>query len=185
MPERTLTSTSKQLFFLLLIIVIGAIGWYAYLRFNTTITKRLIAIDQKKVAEVQKEIEAFSDISGFDKLKLVQALESSQTQMPWSDHIKAVLDILQEIREVDATSAQSISLSDFKISLEEVSLHWYVSNLRILYFAPDTSKQIALIERFKKLDFLDDIKIQTYDKSADNLGYDFVLTAKVINNDTK
>jgi uncharacterized membrane protein (DUF106 family) len=62
MTERTSTSTSKQLFFLLLIIVIGAVVWYAYLRFNTTITKRLIAIDQKKVAEVQKEIEAFSDI---------------------------------------------------------------------------------------------------------------------------
>ncbi|MDR0607281.1 MAG: hypothetical protein LBG52_02780 [Candidatus Peribacteria bacterium] len=185
MTAKTSTSTSKQIFFILLLIIIGAIGWYAYLRTNTTITKRLIAIDQKKVAEVQKEIEAFSEIPGFDKVQLVQKLEHTQTQMPRSEHIKAVLEILQEINEVDSTSVQSIVLSDFKISLEEISLHGYVPNLRILYFAPETSKQIALIERFKKLDFLDDIKIQTYNKSADNLGYDFVLTAKVINNDTK
>jgi hypothetical protein len=32
---------------------------------------------------------------------------------------------------------------------------------------------------------LDDISIKTYNKSSDNLWYDFVLTAKVINNDTK
>lgn len=177
--------TSKLIFFVLLLVVLGGAAWYAYLWTNTTVTKRLIAIDQKQSAEIQKEIDAFSDIPGFDKLKLVEQMENSQNQMPRSEHIQAVLDILREIRDVDNGGTQNIVLSDFKISLEEISLHGYVSNLRMLYYAPDTSKQTALIERFKKLDFLEEISIKTYNKSSDNLGYDFVLTAKVINNDTK
>jgi hypothetical protein len=40
----------------------------------------------------------------------------------------------------------------------------------------------GLIERFEELDFLDDISIKTYEKTSGDYGYDFTLTANVINN---
>jgi hypothetical protein len=64
--------------------------------------------------------------------------------------------------------------------LESIRLHGYVTNLRLLY--QWINSQSGLISRFEALDFLDNISIKTYEKSADNLGYEFVLTANVINN---
>jgi hypothetical protein len=55
-----------------------------------------------------------------------------------------------------------------------------VTNLRILY--QWANGQTGLITKFEELDFLENISIKTYEKSSDNLGYEFVLTAKVINN---
>jgi hypothetical protein len=105
--------------------------------------------------------------------------------MPWSDHIQAVIDIFDAVLNVDTAESKNIILSDFKISLEEISIRGYVSDLRILYHAPENAKNVALIERFEQLDFLEDISIKTYQKAENQIGYDFVLTAKVINDDTK
>jgi hypothetical protein len=52
--------------------------------------------------------------------------------------------------------------------------------LRILY--QWANWQVGLITKFEELDFLENISIKTYEKSSDNLGYEFVLTANVINN---
>jgi hypothetical protein len=185
MAEKTTTPSSRKLFLLLLLVLIGGAIWYAYLFVNTTITKRLIVSDQKQVVNQQREISAFSEIPGFDKLQLVKDLEITNDQMPWSDHIQAVIEIFDAVLNVDAAETKNIVLSDFKISLEEISVKGYVSNLRILYNSPDPTKKTALIDRFEQLDFLEDISIKTYEKSDDDLGYDFVLTAKVVNDDTK
>jgi hypothetical protein len=185
MAEIPKTPSSKNLFLLLLLLLIGGIIWYGYLWIDTIITKRLIVAEQNKVAQQQREVDAFSTIPGFDKLQLVKELESTHYQMPWSDHIQAVITIFDAILKVDEANSQNIVLSDFKISLEEISVKGYVSNLRILYNSPDPTQKTALIDRFQQLDFLADIAIKTYDKAGDNIGYDFVLTAKVVNNDTK
>lgn len=142
-------------------------------------------VEHRKIQTLQQEISAFSAIPGFDKLQLVENMENANYQMPRSDHIQAVMEIFDAILGVDSAESQNIVLSDFKISLEEISVNGYVSNLRILYNSPDPSKKTALIERFEQLDFLENISIKTYQKSTDNLGYDFVLTAKVVNHDTK
>ncbi|MDR0369698.1 MAG: hypothetical protein LBH96_04220 [Candidatus Peribacteria bacterium] len=160
-------------------------AWYGYLYINTGITKRLVTAEHKKIQTLQQEMSAFSDIPGFDKLQLVKNLENNNYQMPWSDHIQAVMEIFDAILGVDGAESQNIILSDFKISLEEISLNGYVSNLRILYNSPDPDKKTALIDRFEQLDFLEEISIKTYRKAQDNLGYEFVLTAKVVNHDTK
>jgi hypothetical protein len=65
--------------------------------------------------------------------------------------------------------------------LESIRLNWYVTNLRILYQWSSNWK-LWLIQRFEELDFLDNIAIKTYEKSDDDFGYNFTLTANVINN---
>jgi len=180
------TLSSKNLFLLLLLVLIGGVVWYVYLFVDTVITKRLIVHDQKQVAQQKAAIEAFSDIPGFDKLQFVVDLERNNYQMPWSNHIEAVMWIFDAILGVDTEESNvNISLTDFKISLEEISLRGRVSNLRILYDNSLNSNKLALITRFEQLDFLRDISIRTYQRTEDIPGYDFVLTAKVINDDTK
>jgi hypothetical protein len=81
---------------------------------------------------------------------------------------------------VDKSDTFNISFSDFEISLENIRLNWYVTNLRILYQWVNGNS--GLISKFEELDFLDNISIKTYEKSPDELWYNFTLTANVINN---
>ena len=124
---------------------------------------------------------SFSDKPGFDKLQYVQDLEKKNEMMPRSDHVNAILMIFDELLSVDKSDTFNIAFSDFQISLDSIRLNWYVTNLRILY--QWWNSQTGLISKFEELDFLEDISIKTYEKSPDDLGYEFVLTAKVINNE--
>jgi len=100
--------------------------------------------------------------------------------MPWSDHVNAIMAIFDELLAVDSSDTFNIMFSDFEISLERIRLHWYVTNLRLLYQWVNSSS--GLISKFEELDFLENISIKTYEKSSDNRWYEFVLTANVINN---
>jgi hypothetical protein len=57
-------------------------------------------------------------------------------------------------------------------------------NLRILYqWSKESEKdKPGLIAKFEELDFLDNISIKTYEKTEWDYGFDFTLTANVINN---
>ena len=169
MAEKIKIPRSKKLFLFLLFLCIAGVAYYVYLFVDTTITKRLISNDQKQVIQRESEIAAFSDIPGFDKLQLVEELERTNYQMPRSDHIQAVIEIFDAVLNVDVAETRNIILSDFKISLNEISLRGYVSNLRVLYNSPDPEKNPSLIERFERLGFLEDISIRTYQKADDNI----------------
>ena len=51
----------------------------------------------------------------------------------------------------------------------------------LLYYSNKTKNIVSLIDRFSSLDFIKNIRIQTYDKVGDNNNYEFVLEANVIN----
>ena len=135
---------------------------------------------QKDISEKNTELKGFSDEPGYDKLQYVQDMESKNSMMPWSDHISAIMEIFGDLLAVDKSDTFNIAFSNFEISLENVKLDGYVTNLRLLYQWANSNT--GLISRFEELDFLDNISIKTYEKSSDNLGYEFVLTANVINN---
>lgn len=48
-------------------------------------------------------------------------MEEENVQMPWSEHIAAVSQIFDSIEDVEGDS-YNIKLSDFKISLDSISL---------------------------------------------------------------
>jgi hypothetical protein len=62
MASKTKIPSSQRSFLLLLFLLIAGIGWYVYLFIDVTITKRLIAYDEKQILQEQNEIAAFSDI---------------------------------------------------------------------------------------------------------------------------
>ena len=152
--------------------------WYLFL-WEKNIEKE-ISDTQTKITQAQNNLDSFSDINWYDKLKYVQKLENDSHMMPWSDHIKAIMAIFDDLLAVDNSDTFNIAFSDFEISLEGIRLNWYVTNLRILY--QWSNWKPWLIQRFEELDFLDDISIKTYEKSDDGFGYNFTLTANVINN---
>jgi len=176
---------SQKAFIVVGILFLIGVLYCGYLLVSTKITQRLIVADQRHIDQQQQINQAFFDIPGFDKLQVVKNLEEYNYQMPWSDHIQKITEIFDELTSVDNANANNIRLSDFQISLDQISLRGYVTNLKLLYGGNDATNdpnQVALIEKFEQLDFLSEISIKTYEKSAGGIGYEFVLTAKVINN---
>ena len=135
---------------------------------------------QEKIDDGKAELLSFSDKPGYDKLQYIQEMEENNLMIPWSDHINAIMGIFGDLLDVDKSDTFNIAFSNFEISLENIRLDGYVTNLRILYQWANWN--VWLITRFEELDFLDNISIKTYEKSEWELWYNFTLTANVINN---
>jgi len=177
----------KQIFLVLLVILIAIIGRRGYLKCSGMILGKEIKSIESEIKNADAKLTSFSEDPGFDKLQYVQDLEANNKMMPWSDHIDKIMEIFADLLAVDNSDTFNISFTDFQISLESIRLRWYVTSLRLLYKwawnnTIQESAKPALIEKFEALDFLDNIAIKTYEKSSDNFGYEFVLTANVINN---
>ena len=101
--------------------------------------------------------------------------------MPRSDYITKVVKMLEDIKQVDTSTTDTILLSDFNVSMDKITLKGQVSNLLLLYYSNVSKGVRSLIDRFSSLDFVKNIRIQTYDRVGDNNYYEFVLEANVIN----
>jgi len=53
-----------------------------------------------------------------------------------------------------------------------------------LYYNSPAGKFKSLLDRFEELDFIRDMTIKSYDKIGGNY-FEFILNAKVVNDDTK
>ncbi len=84
--------------------------------------------------------------------------------MPWADRISKVITMLNELKNLTSNQSETIALSDFKVSLDSISLKGNVSSLLLLYYSDPARKIVSLIDRFETLDFIDDIQIQSYDR---------------------
>ena len=136
---------------------------------------------REDVQAKQTELDSFSDKLWFNKLQYVRDLENNNSMMPRSDHVHAIMSIFDELLTVDKSDTFNIEFSNFEISLENIRLDGHVTNLLLLYNGwPNWD--VGLIEKFEELDFLDNISIRTYQKSSNDFGYEFTLTANVINN---
>ena len=89
--------------------------------------------------------------------------------------------MLEDMKNIDASSTDTVVLSDFNVSLDKITLKGQVSNLLLLYYSNASRNVLSLIDRFSGLDFVQNIRIQTYDRVGDNNYYEFVLEANVIN----
>lgn len=128
------------------------------------------------------QLEAYKSLTGYNKLQAVKILEEKQITTPWSDHITKMIAMLEDIKQVDTSTTDTIALSDFNVSMDKITLKWQVSNLLLLYYSSPDKGIRSLIDRFSSLDFVKNIRIQTYDRVGDNNYYEFVLEANVINN---
>lgn len=138
--------------------------------------------DQQQVLSDQQQIEtSYKSLTGYNKLQAVKLLERKQSDIPRSDRINKVIKMLEDLKSVPWSSSDSIILSDFKVSLEKIGLKWQVSNLMLLYYSNPGKNILSLLDRFSQIDFIKDIRVQTYDKIDDSWFFEFVLEANVVN----
>lgn len=175
-------SQSQKLFNSLTAILVILVLWWLWISFLTFAKTRELKSIQDTIQEKQEILEKNEASPGYKKFLAIKALEKKHNGMYWFERIEKIYNIFEELKNVDSESDDDIELSDFYVSLEEVSLKWTVWELKNLYFTNASWKMKALIDSFQKLEFIDKMTIREYNKSDDDR-FEFVLFANVINND--
>jgi len=182
MENQTESRREKSFKFLSAIFII-VLFIYGFFILSNKITNQKIKNNEEILIQQNIELEKYKQTTWYNKLYLIRELESSSQSMPWSEHIPKIIWILEDLKSIDPSwtgENESIILSDFRVNLNEISLRWKVSNLRLLYHSSPTWKFKALIDRFEALDFIKDMKIRTYDKIWERY-FEFFLNAKIQN----
>lgn len=177
-------SKREYIFKFLVIVFIAVLAGYIYFLASNYIVNQKIKNNQETLNKQNIDLEKYKQSTWYNKLYLIRELEKSSQSMPRSEHIPKIISILEDLKSVDPSwtwENDSIILSDFKVNLNEISLKWRVSNLKLLYYNSPWWKFKALIDRFQDLDFIEDMKIKTYDKIWEKY-FEFVLNGKIKNN---
>lgn len=175
----------KTYFNFLLIILFSVLWFYGYLRIDSAITQKNINNQKTLLEQQNKQLTLSQNKWGHEKLNAVRQLENSNRSLPWSEHIPKVIKMLEDLKSVDTSESETIVLSDFKVNLDTISLKWKVSSLPLLYINSKKRNYTSLLDRFAQLDFINDLRIQTYEKEWAR-DFEFVLNANVVlNDDTK
>jgi hypothetical protein len=158
------------------IIFVFRVGLQVYIfLLNKNIEEKDTLIAQQKI-----ELENYKSLTGFNKLMAVKELEGKYDDIPRSTHIKKVIEMLEEVKNIDQNGDDTITLSDFNVNLESLSLRGKVSSLALLYYSNPEKNVISLIDRFRNLDFIKNLQIKNYNREWDTTFFSFVLEANVI-----
>ena len=175
----------EELIFRGLLVLFVLMMWiFAYFKISTYMIQQDIKEQNVTLSQEEEELAEYEKVIDYKKYLLIKDLEEKATDMPWFEHIPKIIAIFEDLKNVDPSSTDTIILSDFKVSLSEISLKWSVSSLKALYYSSPTGKFKALLEKFEDLDFIEGMTIKNYEKVWDR-NFEFVLDAKVVNNDTK
>jgi hypothetical protein len=81
-------------------------------------------MDEKQIElnQQEEELSQYENVTSYDKFLLVKDLEEKTIDMPWFEHIPKIMVIFTDLKNLDSSSSDTIVLSDFKVSLEEISL---------------------------------------------------------------
>ncbi|HOG15678.1 MAG TPA: hypothetical protein PK674_03755 [Candidatus Absconditabacterales bacterium] len=183
--QKKIKGGGEQTFRLLVILLILSVLGLVFLKVSVFLLQKQINENRESLQQQEQQLTAYESATSYDKFLLVNDLEERITEMPWFEHIPKILQILQDIKNLDPNSDDVITLSDFNVSLDEITLKGRVSTLKALYYNSPTSGGFkALLERFQELDFIKDITIRSYNRASDR-NFEFILNAKVIDNDGK
>ena len=177
-------SKSQQLFKLslwILIVVVLAFVWIKCLTFARTAELKLM---RNKIDRKEEQIREYESSEWYKKFLAVKSLEEKNFGMSWLERIEKISEILEDLRNLDNSDEEediSLELSDFYVSLEEISLKGVVSSLKGLYYTSASGKIKAVLDRFGGLDFIDKMVIKEYTNNGD--WFEFTLFANVIGND--
>lgn len=164
------------------VLFVVVIAVCIYLQVSIFLTKQQISKQQDILTQKNQELEQMLSNQTFSKLETTRYLSQTLLQMPWSVHIPKVISIVDALQSLDGGENGSIKLSDFKVSLDKISLRGTVSNLLLLYYSAPERGFLSLLDRFAELDFIQDMRVQNYTKNQDGT-FEFVLQANVIHDD--
>ena len=181
--KRIKNGWEKVFKFLVAILILSVIG-LVFFKASVFVFQKQINEHKSSLQQQEQQLLAYESAVDYDRFLLVSDLEERVTEMPRFEHIPKILQIFQDLRNLDPASNDIITLSDFNVSLEEITLKWNVSTLKALYYNSPTWGFKALLERFQELDFIQDITIRSYNRVSDR-SFEFVLNAKVVSNEWK
>jgi hypothetical protein len=164
------------------VLFVVVIAVCIYLQASIFLAKQQITKQQAILIQRNQELEQMLSNQTFTKLETTRYLSQTLRQMPWSVHIPKVIGIVDALQSLDGGENGSIQLSDFKVSLDRISLRGTVTNLLLLYYSAPERGFLSLLDRFAQLDFIKDMRVQNYNKSVDGT-FEFVLQANVIHDD--
>ena len=136
-----------------------------------------------KIERKEKQIEEYEASEWYKKFLAVKWLEDRNAGMSWYERIEKISEIFDDLRNINEWADSELDLSDFNVSLEEVSLKWTVSSLKDLYYTNASWRIKAVLEKFENLDFIEKMTIKDYSK-VDGW-FEFSLYANVIQNGGK
>ena len=166
--------------FAITLLIIGIV-LFAWLKWFSIWQQQNIKHQRQQVQEREDKLKSYESATEYDKLLAIKDLESKDLDMPWSDHIQRILDMFKDLQDLDSDSS-AITLSDFNISLDEISLKWNISALKALYYNSESWTFKALLDRFESLGFIQNMRIKTYEK-VDSRNFEFILNANVVSNE--
>lgn len=159
----------------LLIIILAIIAYGVSVGGNIWIDKLIeerktqLSLVEKKVAELGSERSFFS----YNFAKEI----TKEWGIKWSDHIRSLIDVLNQIQSNSSIGANAVVLSDFTITPTTISLKGKVKDLLLLYYSSSERNYTSVIDRFTWLPFISNLSIKNYNKVGDY--YEFVLNADI------
>lgn len=182
--QKKFRSRGEKIFRFLVFLLLFTIWVFVFFKVSIFLFQNKITNSKETLLQQENQLSDHESAISYDKFLLVSDLEQKATDMPWFEHIPKILEIFQDLKNLDPTSSDVITLSDFNVSLEEITVKGSVSTLKALYYNSPSWNFKALLNRFEELDFIKDINIRTYDRVAEK-NFEFVLNAKVITDDRK
>jgi len=112
-----------KIYFQGLLVLFGlALVVFGYFKVDMFLMNQNI-VDKREVLSGQTaELASLKLLTGYNKLQAVKILEEKQTSMPWSDHITKVIAMLEDLKQVDTSTTDTIALSDFNVSMDKITL---------------------------------------------------------------
>lgn len=174
-------SKSQKLFKLSLWVWVLVVLLFVGIMFLNLAQAAKIKHFENKIEKKEAKLEEYEASEWYKKFLSVKSLESKTSWLYRYERIEKISEILDDLRNIDEEDWEStIELSDFNVSLEELSLRGTVSSLKDLYY--NASGRIkAVLDRFEGLDFIEKMTIKEYQKVDE--WFEFILHANVINND--
>lgn len=171
----------ENIFITVLVVLIVEIVLLIWWKVYTIIQQQRINYQTHQLEQRQETLASYESATEYDRFISIKDLENKSVDMPWFEHIPKILKMFQDLRELWSDS-NKITLSDFNVSLEEISLRWTISSLKTLYYTSESWTFKALIDRFEELDFIKNMKIKSYEKVGSR-NFEFILNANVVTNE--
>jgi len=94
----------------------------AFFKVSVFLFQKQIAENKESLQLQEQELSAYERATSYDRFLLVSDLEEKVLEMPWFEHIPKILQIFQDLKNLDPNSDDIITLSDFNVSLDEITL---------------------------------------------------------------
>ncbi len=150
-----------------LLSMLWFIAWYFLLQLESKDLELQLGERQEKVLTAQQELQKITSQWPYRRFKIAQLILSTEKRISREQTISYLIDLFDQLQSLDVTS--NISLDDFQIHTDKVTLRGTVDDMQTIYGSG------GLLDRFIALDFVNHLEIPFY-KQVGN-GYEFILEA--------